>query len=99
MRTLLIQLMQLQLSSSNEMTDQLDPDLDLSEDRGCSIALLNSRLLFSLLYASTIVILTSQASRVLVRLVSCLAPEEVVEPEQERADLLPPPRSTSLRAM
>merc|ERR1719225_2234955 len=34
-----------------------------------------------------------------VRLVSCRAPSEVAEPEQVRADLLPPPRSTSLRAM
>merc|ERR1712217_217639 len=42
---------------------------------------------------------TSQSNRVLVRLVSCRAPSEVAEPEQVRADLLPPPRSTSLRAM
>merc|ERR1719150_1967493 len=42
---------------------------------------------------------TSQSNRVLVRLVSCRAPSEVEEPEQVRADLLPPPRSTSLRAM
>merc|ERR1712156_1415753 len=42
---------------------------------------------------------TSQSNRVLVRLVSCSAPSEVAEPEQVRADLLPPPRSTSLRAM
>merc|ERR1711884_972242 len=42
---------------------------------------------------------TSQSNRVLVRLVSCKAPSEVAEPEQVRADLLPPPRSTSLRAM
>merc|ERR1719195_1915280 len=43
--------------------------------------------------------ITSQSNRVLVRLVSCRAPSEVAEPEQVRADLLPPPRSTSLRAM
>merc|ERR1712193_279856 len=42
---------------------------------------------------------TSQSNRVLVRLVSCKAPSEVAEPEQVRADLLPPPRSTSLRAI
>merc|ERR1712156_799364 len=42
---------------------------------------------------------TSQSNRVLVRLVSCRAPSEVAEPEQVRADLLPPPRSTSLRAI
>merc|ERR1711878_223513 len=42
---------------------------------------------------------TSQSNRVLVRLVSCKARSEVAEPEQVRADLLPPPRSTSLRAM
>merc|ERR1711878_256510 len=42
---------------------------------------------------------TSQSNSVLVRLVSCEAPSEVAEPEQVRADLLPPPRSTSLRAM
>merc|ERR1711994_283098 len=42
---------------------------------------------------------TSQSNRVVVRLVSCKAPSEVAEPEQVRADLLPPPRSTSLRAM
>merc|ERR1712207_38717 len=42
---------------------------------------------------------TSQSNKVLVRLVSCRAPSEVAEPEQVRADLLPPPRSTSLRAM
>merc|ERR1719266_631310 len=42
---------------------------------------------------------TSQSNSVLVRLVSCRAPSEVAEPEQVRADLLPPPRSTSLRAM
>merc|ERR1719461_974830 len=42
---------------------------------------------------------TSQSNRVLVRLVSCRAPSEVADPEQVRADLLPPPRSTSLRAM
>ena len=42
---------------------------------------------------------TSQSNSVLVRLVSCLAPSESAEPEQVRADLLPPPRSTSLRAM
>merc|ERR1712242_619847 len=42
---------------------------------------------------------TSQSNRVLVRLVSCRAPSDVAEPEQVRADLLPPPRSTSLRAM
>merc|ERR1712155_435337 len=42
---------------------------------------------------------TSQSNRVLVRLVSCKAPSEVAELEQVRADLLPPPRSTSLRAM
>merc|ERR1712241_1567435 len=42
---------------------------------------------------------TSQSNRVLVRFVSCKAPSEVAEPEQVRADLLPPPRSTSLRAI
>lgn len=41
---------------------------------------------------------TSQSNRVLVRLVSCLAPLLVVDPEQDRALLLPPPMSSRAKA-
>ena len=43
--------------------------------------------------------LISQSNKVLVRLVSCLAPELEYDPPQDRLLLLPPPISISLKAM